>query len=132
MQSKVPVEKINHMRDFVSDMIGDATLNSMWCSLQEDYIRYGMSCTTSDKDEFEYRSVTIVPKDVREDYALKFIEWTFDDTVLSVDLDVNYDEITLTVKFVGGETQSFSQEFYCEGDDDDDTIAIHAIKVRRR
>lgn len=131
MQSKVNVDKINRMRDFVSDMAGDAELSSLHCHLREDYLRYGMSTVTESDDDF-CGSITLVPKDVREDYALRFIEWTFDDTVVDAEFSIDYGEVAVTVQFIGGEGQRFSQRFYPDEDDDDETIAIHAIKVRRK
>jgi hypothetical protein len=130
MQSNFVPERLDAMRDFVQDTAGIKDLGGMWCTVGEEYIRYGASHCIGNEEDFGLNP-TIVPKDVREDYAIKFIEWSFDDTVTRVSIEIRYDEIELEVSFVGGEKQTFSQEFRHDEEDDEREIAVHTIRVRK-
>jgi hypothetical protein len=122
-------DRIIEARSFVTDVCSQEDISHFDCTIGRRSLSQGFSVANpTNKSDGYGNAKSLVPVKIREDYASQFVEWSFDDTVEYVSVELWYRSIELEVQFIDGETRTWRYDVDID-DDDDDLILESPVAV---
>lgn len=125
MQSEMTSDRIIEARSFVTDICSQDDLSHFECTIGRRSLSSAFSVANPrGKSDGCGCAKSLVPVKIREDYASQFVEWSFEDTVEYVSIELWYRSIELEVQFIDGVTRTW--RFDVDIDDDDDDLIVES------